>query len=154
MSSIPNLEIRTFRDEDLDQVIAIEEASFPDPYTKPLFWFLKLWAGDGFIVAKKGGIVGYAISEIRRGRAHVISMAVSPDSRRAGIGESLVRELINRLSPKADEFYLEVRPSNDAAIQLYEKFSFRKTGRVKKRYYPDGEDALIMVRPSEPPQRE
>jgi [ribosomal protein S18]-alanine N-acetyltransferase len=154
LSSIPDVEIRTFRNEDLDQVIAIEKASFPDPYTEPFFWFLKLKAGNGFIVAEKERIVGYAISENRRGRAHIISMAVSPDSRRAGIGESLVQELINRLSPEVTEFYLEVRPSNGAAILLYEKLSFRKTGRVKKRYYPDGEDALVMVRPSEPPQRE
>ena len=150
----PNVEIRTFRNEDLDHVIAIEKASFPDPYSKPFFWFLKLKAGDGFIVAKEERIVGYAVSEIRRGRAHIISTAVSPDSRGAGIGESLVRELINRLSPKVNEFYLEVRPSNDAAILLYKKLSFRKTSRVRKRYYPDGEDALVMVRRSESPQRE
>jgi ribosomal-protein-alanine N-acetyltransferase len=142
-------EIRAFRNEDLSQVMAIEKASFPDPYNEPFFWWLKLQVGERFIVAEKEKIVGYAISEIRRGRGHIISMAVSPDCRRAGIGSALLRESIARLAPKVREIYLEVRSGNEAAIKLYEKFSFRRTSEVRKRYYPDGEDALVMTRQSE-----
>jgi ribosomal-protein-alanine N-acetyltransferase len=142
-------EIRAFRNEDLNQVMAIEEASFPDPYSEPFFWWLKLQVGERFIVAEKGKIVGYAISEIHRGRGHIISMAVSPDCRRAGIGSTLLRESIARLELKVREIYLEVRSGNEAAIKLYEKFSFRRTSEVRKRYYPDGEDALVMARQSE-----
>lgn len=140
------MEIRTLRSEDLDQVIAIEKVSFPDPYTKLLFWYFKLRVGEGFIVAAQGKIVGYAISEVRGGRGHIISMAVSPDSRRQGIGEALLRELIRRLKPKVEEIYLEVRHGNEAAMRLYEKFLFRRTGEVRARYYPDGEDAVVMAK--------
>jgi ribosomal-protein-alanine N-acetyltransferase len=141
-----DLEIRTFRNEDLNQVMIIEKASFSDPYAKWFFWLLSLEVGEGFVVAEKEEIVGYAISEIREGRGHIISMAVSPKYRRAGIGEALLRETIKRLEPSVREIYLEVRPGNDAAITLYEKFSFRRTAEVRKRYYHDGEDAVVMAR--------
>jgi ribosomal-protein-alanine N-acetyltransferase len=73
-------------------------------------------------------------------------MAVSPNHRRAGIGEALLRESIKRLEPKVKEIYLEVRLGNDAAIMLYEKLSFRRTAEVRKRYYRDGENAVVMAR--------
>jgi ribosomal-protein-alanine N-acetyltransferase len=141
-----DLEIRTFRNEDLDQVMAIEKASFSDPYAEWFFWLLSLEVGEGFIVAEKEKIVGYVISEIREGRGHIISMAVSPNHRRAGIGEALLRESIKRLGPEVKEVYLEVRPENDAAIMLYEKLSFRRTAEVRKQYYSDGRGAMVMAR--------
>lgn len=140
------LEIRNFRYEDLDQVIAIENVSFPDPYSRLLFLQFKLRAGDGFIVARRERVVGYAISEILGGRGHIISMAVSPAHRRTGVGEALLRKVVRRLEPRVPETYLEVRAGNEAAINLYEKFSFRRTGEVRERYYPNGEAAIILAR--------
>jgi [ribosomal protein S18]-alanine N-acetyltransferase len=140
------LEIRSFRDEDLNQVKTIEKASFTDPYSDPLFRFLKFKVGDGFIVAQREGIVGYAISEVHGDQGHIISMAVSPEFRRAGVGGALLQETIKRLGPKVKEIYLEVRVGNEAAIGLYKKFSFKKTGERKVRYYPDGEDAMVMAK--------
>jgi ribosomal-protein-alanine N-acetyltransferase len=140
------LEIRNFRYEDLDQVIAIENGSFPNPYSRLLFLQFKLRADDGFIVARRERVVGYAITEIREGRGHIISMAVSPAYRRTGIGEALLREVIRRLEARVRETCLEVRVGNEAAINLYEKFSFRRTGEVRERYYPNGEAAIILAR--------
>jgi ribosomal-protein-alanine N-acetyltransferase len=139
-------EVRSFRYEDLDQVREVEEASFPDPYSKLLFRLLKLEVGDRFIVAEKDGILGYAISEVSENRGHIISMAVSPEYRRAGVGEALLQETIKRLGSKIEEISLEVRVGNEAAIRLYEKFSFKRTGEVKERYYPNGEAAIILAR--------
>jgi len=139
-------EIRSFRYEDLDQVREVEEASFPDPYSKLLFRLLKLEVGDRFIVAEKDGILGYAISEVNGNRGHIISMAVSPEYRRAGVGKALLQETIKRLGSKIEEISLEVRAGNEAAMKLYEKFAFKRTGERRARYYPDGEDALIMAK--------
>jgi [ribosomal protein S18]-alanine N-acetyltransferase len=141
-----DLRIRSFGHEDLDQVMAIEKASFPDPYDKLWFRLLEFKVGDGFIVADKEGIVGYAISEIGYDRGHIISMAVSPECRRAGVGEALLRETIRRMELKVKEIHLEVRVGNEAALALYEKFSFKRTGERRRRYYPDGEDAVVMAR--------
>ena len=141
-----NLEIRTFRAEDLDQVVAIEKAAFPDPYSRMLFRWFGVTTGNGFIVAYREHVLGYLISEIRGGQGHIVSMAVNPEYRRKGIGEALLREAIARMESKVREVYLEVRATNDAAIRLYEKRSFKITGEVLKGYYPDRENAVVMSR--------
>jgi len=144
---LSNLQLGTFEWEDLDQIIAIEKASFPDPYPRIVFAWFKLRVGEGFIVARKDGrVVGYLISEVRRGRGHIVSMAVSTDCRRMGTGEAMARRSIERLAGRVKQVYLEVRPSNEAAILLYHKLSFEETSKVRKRYYPDGEDAIEMAR--------
>jgi [ribosomal protein S18]-alanine N-acetyltransferase len=140
------LKIRTFRSGDLDQVMAIENDSFPDPYNRLTFRLLRRWVKEGFIVAEDDGIVGYAIGETQGVRGHIISIAVSPKSRRSGVGAALLQELIRRMGPNVQSLFLEVRAGNGAAIRMYEKFSFSKTGEVRSRYYPDGEDAIIMAR--------
>ncbi len=142
-----DLELGTFGYDDLDQIIVIEKASFPDPYPRIVFAWFKLRVGEGFIVARKDGrVVGYLISEVRRGRGHIVSMAVSTDCRRMGTGEAMARRSIERLAGRVKQVYLEVRPSNEAAILLYHKLSFEETSKVRKRYYPDGEDAIEMAR--------
>jgi len=141
-----SLKLRTVETGDLDQVASIEDSSFPDPYPPAVFWWFKFRAGDGFIVALEDEVLGYAISEIHQGEGHIVSMAVSPEHRREGVGTALLQESLKRLAPSAGEVYLEVRSTNKAAVRLYEKFSFTKTGEVKHRYYPDGEDAILMRR--------
>jgi [ribosomal protein S18]-alanine N-acetyltransferase len=147
------LKIRTFRSGDLDQVMAIENDSFPDPYNRLTFRLLRRWVKEGFIVAEDDGIVGYAIAETQGVRGHIISIAVSPKSRRSGVGAALLRELLRRMGPTVQALFLEVRAGNRAAIRMYEKFSFRMTGEIRSRYYPDGEDAIIMARELARPRR-
>ena len=142
-----DFDLGTFEDDDLDQIVAIEKASFPDPYPRIVFAWFKLRVEEGFIVARKDGrVVGYLISEVRRDRGHIASMAVATDYRRIGIGEAMARKSIDRLAGRVKQVYLEVRPSNRAGILLYRKLSFEETGKVRKRYYPDGEDAIEMER--------
>jgi len=144
---LSDFKLGTFESDDLDQIVAIEKASFPDPYPRIVFAWFKSRVGEGFIVARKDGrVVGYLISEVRRGRGHIVSMAVAADCRRMGIGEAMARKSINRLAGRVKHVYLEVRASNEVGILLYHKLSFEETGRVRKRYYPDGEDAIEMAR--------
>jgi len=141
-----SLKLRTVETKDLDRIISNEDSSFPDPYPSALFWWFKFRAGDGFIVALEDAVLGHAISEIHQNKGHIISMAVSPDHRREGVGTALLQESLKRLAPRAGEVYLEVRSTDKAAIRLYEKFSFTKTGEIRHRYYPGGEDATLMKR--------
>ena len=142
-----DFKLGTFESDDMDQILAIEKASFPDPYPRIVFAWFKLSVGEGFIVARKDGrVVGYLISEVRRGRGHIASMAVATDYRRMGIGEAMARKSIDLLAGRVKQVYLEVRPSNKAAIRLYHKLSFEETGKVRKKYYPDGEDTIEMAR--------
>jgi [ribosomal protein S18]-alanine N-acetyltransferase len=142
------LVIRTVKPGDLEQVHRIEKASFPDPYDLFLFQLLRDRAGEGFIVAESEGIVGYAVAEVRERQGHILSMAVSPDHRRQGIGDALLRELLVRLGPRAEEVRLEVREDNRPALKLYEAHGFRRTGEVLEHYYPGGESAIVMLRAS------
>jgi ribosomal-protein-alanine N-acetyltransferase len=76
---------------------------------------------------------------------HLMNIAVDPSLRRQGIAVALMEQLIARAGSEAP-YTLEVRPSNAAAIALYERFGFRSAG-TRPRYYQDtGEDALIMWR--------
>lgn len=90
-----DLELGTLEYNDTNQIIAIERASFPDEAPFPNVWF-RVRAGEGFVVARRDGrVVGYLISEVRRGRGHIVSMAVATNYRRRGIGEAMLRKSID-----------------------------------------------------------
>lgn len=140
--------LRTCEFRDLDQVNQVEKASFPDrPYSKVDFVSYLLIAGEGFIVAcKDGSVIGYVIA-MRQGREGMIqSIAVSPEFRRKGIGEMLMKSAISRLTGRFKRLYLLVDANNERAIRLYHKLSFSETGKIIKKYYPNGDDAVEMVR--------
>ena len=82
---------------------------------------------------------------------HVISIAVLQEYRRRGIGSALMSEALNIFEEKydVDSVYLEVRVSNQPAINMYEKFGFVKA-RIIRGYYRDGEDAYVMVKRLKP----
>ncbi|MDP8003422.1 MAG: ribosomal-protein-alanine N-acetyltransferase [Caldisphaera sp.] len=87
-----------------------------------------------------------AFSETHR-VGHVISIAVLPEYRKKGIGSMLLNEAINRmkLNYNVEAVYLEVRVSNNEAINLYKKYGFEEV-RIINEYYRDGEDAYVMVK--------
>jgi ribosomal-protein-alanine N-acetyltransferase len=85
-----------------------------------------------------------AISQGREGS--IQSIAVSPDSSGKGVGEMLMRSAIGRLAGKCDRMHLLVDAKNEAAIRLYRKLSFEETGKVVRRYYPNGGNAVEMAR--------
>jgi ribosomal-protein-alanine N-acetyltransferase len=70
---------------------------------------------------------------------------VAPEFKRKGVGEALMKTAIKHLVDYG-EIYLLVDASNTAAISLYHRFSFRETGRIRRRYYRNGSDAVEMVR--------
>lgn len=72
------------------------------------------------------------------GEAEILNLAVAPTYRRQGVASQLLRALL----PLADVWFLEVRASNEAAQRLYLAQGFQPMGR-RKRYYSDGEDALL-----------
>lgn len=129
-----------------EQVAQLEQVCFSDPWslhavTSEITNPLSLW-----LVAVDGEqVLGYIGSQSVLGEADMMNLAVSPDARGKGIGEKLVRSLIEQLL--ANDVYrltLEVRVSNDPAIKLYEKLGFTQIGRRPNYYYRPKEDALIM----------
>jgi ribosomal-protein-alanine N-acetyltransferase len=88
-------------------------------------------------------IVGHAVAWCVLDALEIMTLAVSPLIRRQGLGQQLLHALL-QARPHQSAF-LELRESNRAALALYEQAGFERVGR-RKRYYRNGEDALIMRR--------
>lgn len=95
--------------------------------------------------AELRSIVGYAGLWLMTDEAHVTTIAVHPDYRGRGVGELLLLGLIDHAMKLGAKWVtLEVRVTNDVAIALYHKYTFKEMG-VRKGYYSDNrEDALVM----------
>lgn len=146
-------ETRKMTVADLDQVMEIENLSFPYPWSRPSFEKELLNNGYAcYIVSCSGAdhrVIGYAGAWVLFGEAHVTTLAVHPEYRRKGTGSVLLTALMEMASRLgAEQVFLEVRHSNNAARILYGKFGFKIKG-VRKKYYLD-EDAIIMVRDFSP----
>ncbi len=141
------IEIRRLTYADLPQVVAIERRAFPAPWSLAMFVLeLSKPAGVCLVAFGDDAVLGYLICSRYADVWHLMDVAVDPTRRRRGIGTALVRALLDRLPGPDEQVTLEVRPSNDAAVRLYEGFGFKAAG-VRRRYYQDnGEDALIMWR--------
>jgi [ribosomal protein S18]-alanine N-acetyltransferase len=134
--------------EDIEEIHAIERASFPVPW--PAHAFRQELQSNRLarylVVRADDETVAYAGLWLMVDEAHVTTFAVMPHWRRRGIGGRLMLALIELAADVgASVATLEVRLSNVAARNLYQRFGFRPVG-VRPRYYSDnGEDALIMT---------
>ena len=141
------LDLRRLTYSDLPQVIAIERRAFPTPWSLAMF-VLELSKPSGICLAalRDGALVGYLVCSRYDRVWHIMNIAIDLDERRRGTATALLGELFDRVGDENAQFTLEVRASNDAAIELYQRFGFRSAG-VRRRYYQDnGEDAVIMWR--------
>lgn len=138
--------VRSLLLKDLPRVLRIERESFPAPWSAAMF-ALELTRADSLCLVGEadGEIVGYVVCSQLDLDWHLMNIAVPPPCRGRGIAKALMTSLLAELGNEA-RMTLEVRPSNQAAIALYESFGFMLAGR-RTRYYADtGEDALIMWR--------
>ncbi len=138
--------IERMSENDLPQVLAIEKASFPIPFSENLFRMeLKLDVAHLYIVRVNSQATGYIDYWQIDPEMHIITIAVHPDWRAKGIGSALIQFLIEDARARKSELIsLDVRPSNEAALKLYKKFGFKEAGRRKHYYQDNQEDALIL----------
>lgn len=140
----------TFRKMTTDDVDALVELDFKsfgnEAWSREDFLDMAQIEEAEFIVAERDGkIIACAGAVIDSDAAEIQTFAVAPEFRRQGIGLMLFVQLILAIKRRGTTFiFLEVRPSNTAAIKLYEGFDFKTVDRVKNFY--GNEDALIMVR--------
>ncbi len=141
--------IRQAVPEDLDAIVNIEKACFPDPWSRESFArdiaenefaYLAVLEAEGL-----EALAGYADMTCILGEANIDSIAVVPEARGRGLGEALLSHMIDRATGQGCYLMmLEVRRSNEAAISLYKKHGFEEIG-VRRGYYADnGEDAILM----------
>ena len=135
-------------ESDLAQVVTIEDQTFPDPW--PEFSFRQCLS-HGFccrVLEQKGIIQAYAIMAIRADTGNILNLCVHPEHRQKNLGRTMLARLLQeaRRAP-TEAVFLEVRSSNQAALQLYRSMNFFQLG-VRKDYYPTTqgrEDALILA---------
>jgi ribosomal-protein-alanine N-acetyltransferase len=142
-----DFDIRRLTYADLPQVISIERRAFPTPWSLAMF-VLELSKPSGISLAAmlEGRLVGYLVCSRYDTVWHVMNVAVDDRLRRQGIATSMLDRLFELADRPGEQYTLEVRTSNDAAIHLYERFGFRASGRRRAYYHDNREDALIMWR--------
>lgn len=141
------IQIRRLAYSDLPQVVAIERRAFPTPWSLAMF-VLELSKSSAICLAalREGRLVAYLVCSRYDRVRHIMNVAVDPDLTRRGIASALVSELFAQADSPGQQYTLEVRPSNQAAIALYEGFGFVSAGRRPGYYMDNREDALIMWR--------
>lgn len=140
--------IKRMTPEDIDGVIAIEKQAYGDHH----------WSKDSFmnelnnelaryysLFNKNNELCGYAGCWHILDEAHITNIAISANHRRKKYGEALLKRIIDDCYlEKIKYITLEVRVSNQAAINLYTKYGFTSFGTRKGYYQNNNEDALIM----------
>ncbi len=138
---------RAWTMDDLDAIAALEEECFSDPWTRRMLADSFLLEGfRGVLLEEDGQIVAYGGVQIAYDEAEIELVAVSEMYRRCGRGTAVMEDLLNIARERgAKRVYLEVRVSNASAQMLYLKCGFHGL-YCRTRYYPDGEDAIVMTR--------
>lgn len=132
---------------DISAVVAIESQSFTHPWTYWLF-FQELFSPQRYYIVaeKERKIVGYAGMGWVLGEGHITTIAVEEKERCAGIGSTLLDNIISEaLNVGLIFLTLEVRESNIPAQKLYKKFGFQIEGKRRGYYDSPKEDAVIMT---------
>ena len=144
----PRTEIRLMQPSDLKTVAAVERAAYEYPWSLGIFRDCLL-AGYYSVVLDVAGIVtGYGIMSIAAAEAHLLNLCVHPSSQRMGYGRKLLNAVLAKAQDTgADKVFLEVRPSNQRALQLYYSVGFEQIG-IRPAYYQADhgrEDAVILA---------
>ncbi len=140
--------LRPLREADLDAVLAIELRAYPFPWTRGIFRDCLRADYPAWVLLQDARLIGYGVLSVAADEAHVLNVCAAPEVQGHGHGRRLLRALVQvARSRRVQRVFLEVRPSNAAAIALYHQEGFNEIGR-RPRYYPakDGrEDALVMA---------
>lgn len=131
---------------DVSRISGIEQRVTPHPWRESQF--IDSHAKHSCLVLEQDNIVvGYAIFHIIVGEAEILNIAISPDCQGRGYGRQLLDYMVNVVSNQAERFFLEVRVSNNKAIQLYENTGFVEVC-LRRNYYQTAkgsEDAMLMA---------
>ena len=145
------IEIKNVNSKDLSQIVNLENRIFKNnAFSKDLLkslinnnaLFLKLETGK---VIKK--IIGFLIAiRDERERINIINFLIKFEFQNKGYGSYLLQKAINEIKKMKGikKIVLNVQISNIAAINLYEKFNFKKNPDILEHYYQSGENAYLM----------
>jgi ribosomal-protein-alanine N-acetyltransferase len=153
----PAARLRPVVSADLAALVALEAASFPDPWPAAALrselaepssrlWVAELPAATAGPPSAPPLLVGYGAFRRVADEAELLRLAVRPGQRRAGLGRAVLEHGLDRLAVEGVRLcFLEVRTDNAAALHLYAAAGFERGG-LRPGYYRDGAPALLMTR--------
>jgi len=138
--------IRPWKYEDILRISELEKECFPkEPWSFGML--ASSFETEGFcgLLAEEGGeVIGYGGITVAADTSDIDNIAVTEQYRRGGVASAIISSLCEKAkSMGAEKAFLEVRVSNSAAMSLYLKHGFKGV-YARTRYYPDGEDCLVM----------
>lgn len=142
------LNLRQITSDDIACVMQLERSAHSHPWRQASFEDCLKGRQKCWLAETKNTLVGYVVVTHGGGDAELLNLAVAPAFQRKGVGQCLLEYATRCVEGKADMLFLEVRVSNQKAIELYSKAGFFEVGN-RKNYYPTvngHEDALLMAR--------
>lgn len=144
----PYTQIRSMLPSDLRAVADVERSAYDYPWSRGIFRDCLLAGYSSLVLELDGNVAGYAIMSVAGGEAHILNICVHPDVQRIGYGRRLLHALLVKAEEaEAQRIFLEVRPSNPAALHLYQSVGFEKVG-IRPAYYQavnGREDAVVLA---------
>lgn len=142
--------LRPLRLTDLPSIMAIEVQAYAFPWSEGVMRDCFKAGHQSAGLELDGALLGYGWISCAVGEAHILNVAVDPAHQGRGYGRRLLRRLLDVARwYRAEQVFLEVRPSNTTAQQLYRSMGFTQIG-LRRSYYPaEGgrEDALVFSLP-------
>ena len=139
--------IRQLKESEIPDIAEIERECFSHPWSEGSIKDSFNNKSSRFFVAETDQkIVGYIGLFVSIDAVDILNVATRPDYRRGGVATALLNHIINIYEKEMSFLTLEVRPSNTAAIKLYESFGFERVGERKDYYRDPLENALLLTK--------
>ena len=139
--------LRPMREHDIPSVVAIERRSYDFPWSVGVFTDCLRVGYCCWTIVEDTVLAGYGIMTVAAQECHILNICIDSDLRKRGYATALLDQLLeSALTHCARTAYLEVRPSNLAAVELYQGAGFSRIGE-RPNYYPTRqgrEDALVL----------
>lgn len=146
-AATPRVTLRAMQESDVAAVAALEAAAYQFPWSEGIFRDCLRVGYTCRVVEMTDAVIGYGIMSMGAGEAHILNLCVRVDLRNRGIGQRVLGYLLDRARAAGMlEAFLEVRPSNVAAIRLYQAAGFEQVG-IRRGYYQavgGREDAAVL----------
>ncbi len=137
---------RPIKKGDLNVIMDIERQVYDYPWSEHIFKDCLRAGYRNWAFIKGEQFIGYAITSVAVGEAHILNICITPACQKKGLGKVFLSMLFSEMEKEqANCVFLEVRPSNVSAIKLYQTMGFKKIGQRKNYYrHADGkEDAWV-----------